>query len=847
MTRKVAKFLFFGIIGALLTYVAIRALALFIFSAPGTGGAPVLHEYIIVGIYWGLAVVALMLFRCLSRSMRRCSNDALPLDDRHAASGGQWSYWPAAIILSCIASSAIVVAGKETLNNQNATWVKITTNAGPRKYWKAQYGTSPDDFADFEWQPFDESSITFVRSGASVDSPVRVHSVVADGVPVSMGDIRVTGGRNDGETVTLNDDAGNINWPTPARHIVVEISGPPDEPVKLYWLDRVREFPVSTRVTAVEFDLGAQFQGWALLPPRQIDFLGITNITESESEHLVEITVFAPSPQRITAASGNLSRISPDKLEVRGFRPINEWNAPRLALTGLLLFLVSFGMIFVIHESSLLSVRSASIRRWLRQAELEIQRPPLNWVNFWKVGFPVWMACCAAHTVFFLTVRTGIGGDAISYFGMAIDLMKEPILHHIAAYRTPGYPLFIAAITGLTGNTLFSVVVAQHMAIAVLSLITIWCLWDRLPILWLMVAGLLTGLSPVISSTANSIWSESLYVVLSYSAVMFALCYGRGGHYLLLSGFCAGLATMIRPNGLIVVAAISLYLILLFLCHSTAVSKVRTLVFSLALVILGYVVSAGPWHMHLALKRNIYTFTDLKVFNAWAGYIWQHKELSSLPINTPNKWIYACRSCFSNNPDTLLSKYSLIPSYNRALYYKNSERQAFAANPESWRLAMEAIIYYSTLIRIGPGLVCCHGDIPWTIDRLNESQPIPGFQGEPSNKEELLILSAFRSQPKNTAIGSICLGMSAFFYRHWAVTAGLAALGFVLCAFTRPWTVLPAAYAFGTILAYSTQIILVDRYMVVLEPFYLLFMVLGFWMIQRVLAKGALKLGIVKT
>jgi hypothetical protein len=439
--------------------------------------------------------------------------------------------------------------------------------------------------------------------------------------------------------------------------------------------------------------------------------------------------------------------------------------------------------------------------------------------GFAFTALAVWMVCAAFHLTFALSVRTGFTPDSVGYYGMGQLLLDAPYLQNVAITRTPGYPLFLSLVLALFGDTVMGVAVLQHLALASLSVITMWCLWDKLPWKWACVAGLAAGIAPAIAPTGNLLWTESLFCVFGSSALLFASCYRRRSAYLFLAGICGGVATMLRPNGLLVVIVMLGALIVRFFWSRGAVSW-RTLAASATGLIGGYLLVAAPWHLHLAVNRGTLALgKGLPEFANWQGYVFEGRLPLELPINAPNRAIFADPMAYRNDPYAALASFPLLMGGDEAVYYRETRSEWLAS--QSWAPHWETLKFHTTLVWNPARLLVSFAELRDLAYQWRQPPPLlPPLAFQASGIEPVLLRLTSAPPPVPFWAAKFCPALSGFTLNHWVWLALLAVGGGAVSCYSKPWLAPLLAYVAGSVLVFSTNLIPGERYIAVMEPLY---------------------------
>ena len=796
-----------------------------IFGSPGTN--PALFEYLLgygysVGLWFGLLT---LWWLC-----RRPESPLLAPPTKHTGP----EYWGIAIGLAAIAATLAVSASADALNHQHAYWARLTvkTTAVQPPQLAVRYGSAPRDFAGVQWQPYRETILTLRLATPSGEGhAVRIEQLLSDGKPVDLAKLYVHRGvaERGGVTLVAPTD-GMLRWPCAARAVSFLVSGGPGR-AEFYWLDQVREVAVGPQPQTVTFGIEGAYQGWALLPPRQIDSLSLDPPAVLPGTYDIEGEVLADSTGKIS--------LSPVRLNPSGRTPaiwhlansINRRRPGALAGGWLVVFAAEMLALFCLFRcSKFLESRPAFVR--LRSVCCpQMPGPGAQLPAFLRAALPVWMVCLAYHLLFALSVQTAFSNDSIGYYSMARNLLTAPYLQDIQITRTPGYPLFLASVLRGFGDTVLGVAIFQHVALASLSVITMWCLWDRLPRPWLVAAGLLAGISPAIAPTANILWTEALFTTFGCAALLLASCRRRLA-YMLLAGISAGLATMLRPNGLLLVAAVGGCLVLEFFWRRDG-SAWRIYAQAILALVSGYAMVAAPWHMHLAWQRHTLALgKGLKEFGSWAGYIFEGQLPPGLRINGPNRAVFADPLFYGNDAYVLMDTLPLIVG-DEETYYRETQAEWFQTQSPGPYLS--GLRYNATLQWDRRDLFYAFEEIRGTLSH-GQAVVTSAPAGGGDVRDTLLRLTS--AAPKAPAMtGTACTALSVFVLNHWKWLLTGALLGAAAACF-MPWMIPLFVYALATVVTYSTNLIPGERYIVVLEPLYYILAAGAMGVIWRLGARG---------
>ena len=730
-------------------------------------------------------------------------------------------YWLIAAILSGVAATAAAGALENHLNNQRACWVEVTlrTDAPQPPPLAVQYGPSPAETSKFEWQPYRHTYISLRRLDGRANGDIRIENIMADGKPVDMSDIIIQGGIPEGRFLTIAAPEGLLHWPTPARTVSLSVSGS-NERIRLGWLDQTQIVEAKPGGQSVLFDLGGAYQGWALLPPQQIDSLAIVPEAALRSAYGITGKIFTDPPQEATMGDVRF-RTARSAVRWPLMKPLNARHPAVLVAAWLAVWATC------LLSALLLRKGSSWWDRGPMRSSLPWAKPQQKGASgqFVRTAVLLWMICAAYHLVFVLTVRTGFTNDSIGYYDMARQVAISPELNDIVIARTPGYPFFLAGLQWLFGDTVLGIALVQHLALATLSVLVLWRLWGLMPRPWAFGAALLAGLAPAVSPMANIVWTESLFCALACAALLFASSEHRRPFFVGLAGLCAGMATMVRPNGLLLVAAIGVCITLRFLWLGSRHAWREYVLAGFALIG-GYLMVAAPWHLHLAVERRSFTLAKgLKEFGSWAGFVYQHRLPADLPINRPNAGVLTAPSTYQNDPYILQDRMPLIRG-DELLYYRETENEWLATQS---LLPFAATLEYYLTLRANPSL------LPFTANEIRGFlsawlRPATGPGAGGVGSVSVLAASASAPPPGPHILGLLCIWLSVLvlsFCWGWLTLASLV-FGAAAVLF-RPALLPVLLYSVGTIFLFSTNLVPGERYVAVLEPVYYVLCICGLY------------------
>ncbi len=145
-------------------------------------------------------------------------------------------------------------------------------------------------------------------------------------------------------------------------------------------------------------------------------------------------------------------------------------------------------------------------------------------------------------------------GDASGYHLLAVNLLKGWGLswdgETPTSFRMPGYPAFLALIYGIAGPEAAPVRLVQAL-LGALTCIPIYLIARRLGG-WAaaVLAGLGVALHPILIYMTGWVYSETLFLLLAWTGIWLVVRAVEAGSYptALSSGLLLGLATLVRPE-----------------------------------------------------------------------------------------------------------------------------------------------------------------------------------------------------------------------------------------------------------------------------------------------------------
>ncbi len=235
--------------------------------------------------------------------------------------------------------------------------------------------------------------------------------------------------------------------------------------------------------------------------------------------------------------------------------------------------------------------------------------------SFGLKALVAWWAVSADPTPF-------VAGDSASYIGPAEALLTHGVYadspqhpQSPATLRTPGYPLFIAAVYGLAGHHPIAVVVAQ----IVLSLGTLVLVYGLAAQLWNRRVGHAAAflLALDLASFVYSLWllTETLFTFLLTAALVCGVRFRRSAPRLrwgALSGVAFAASVLVRPIAYYLVGPLALWMVLV--CVRQRAGLRKTAAAALAFVV-PFVLLVGGWQLRNELRTGVPVLSQVAGIN----------------------------------------------------------------------------------------------------------------------------------------------------------------------------------------------------------------------------------------
>jgi hypothetical protein len=226
----------------------------------------------------------------------------------------------------------------------------------------------------------------------------------------------------------------------------------------------------------------------------------------------------------------------------------------------------------------------------------------------------------AIHNTFPIS---GGGFDSVQYATLAENILKygnfsmQPGAHGVAdAYRTPGYPFFIAVIEYISG-TIDAVPIFQALLFVGAAFFMYMMALSISPKFKkaALVAVALLMIDPMTFYSSTFICTESLYTFFFTGALYFVIKTPYKIKNYVIAGLFLGVSTLVRPSGYYMIIPIGLWMLWRIVKRGENAEN-RKYVFKLgvALVFTAAIVVA-PWYVRNGVRTGVYSLSSLEAIN----------------------------------------------------------------------------------------------------------------------------------------------------------------------------------------------------------------------------------------
>ncbi|HXT31763.1 MAG TPA: hypothetical protein VN716_20830 [Vicinamibacterales bacterium] len=655
--------------------------------------------------------------------------------------------------------------------------------------------------------------------------------------------------------------AGVIEAQGAFKHLTLTFA-PSDAVVTIGWLDQRATVHLSAHAgspVSVTLSRPAELRGAVLLPPVRIDRLAILSDPAAGSFSLRDVTIDGRPRQAWAAGSWSGGRLSGGREVVLPIsRPLNA--------AGLPLHLALWLLISGLGVAALcgLAFVSARLERWSGTFDA-VESPIGRWLRERTTGWTparvmVAVAGCtlAYHVSYVVSVPAHYSYDGLGYYAYGRNLLTTHRLDAIATCRTPGYPGAIALTILLFGDQVRAIVLLQHLSLCALGVLAAWFLYPRVGPAWAALGGLLAGVSPIMSIVANVVWTETLFIASGTAALLVFLKTRRSGVAgMAAAGALAGVATLIRPNGAIIILLMVGWLFAAWWCRAGLTERFLPVVGRVMAIVIATTVITGGWMLHfhrltghwglsdadcdLEGQTHAAAGTDLTPSNslqgaAFVNVISQHNAVGTLQVAGPLRVFY---DFFPARHRYFVPRFLPWDLIYDDRYPGEVVREYIRRFPGTYaRQVRDALVFNLTHVARRSSSIFFYPDVQDVLT-FQRSRTYPIVRSSDARIASLLqartvtwadadvLLSHFTSAPApaRSVLRSLHLAINRVALSLWAVLAVLAGLGTAVCALVPGYRscVLLALHASVLAAAPAAVAMAADRYAMVAEvPLYIL-------------------------
>lgn len=666
---------------------------------------------------------------------------------------------------------------------------------------------------------------------------------------------------------------GLLGVPTPLRSLdlVVARSSDPGD-MELTWLDQTQVHDLAgLDHSDVTIGLAAPStrRAWILLPAETIRSLVLSIDTGGDALSLGPVTIHEGAGQSWRAEeliptgavsadcqSGITEQLGRAEMVIRGacefdlpgLRPLNG-SAPLVTLA--LWLLLSAAGVFVAHrlhdayQPPDVPGSAAGAPISSRDGESPLAPRP-RWGVVHSMVL-VGLVAIGFHTVAAIFTPIRVTPDSVSYYNMAVAFYRTKSLAAIDLSRTPGYPLFIAVTIWLFGHQVQGIVLLQHLTIALLAPLTVRFLYPRTNVWFATLGGLAVAALPVATVYASHVWTEALFLAFCYSAIIVFLDRPPSIPSAALAGLLAASATMVRPNGSLVVVALVSWALVRWWIGPSRGSGARVLLTRTLILVLVFIAACTPWALSFRERTGHWGLVNLLDDVTWGNALLGGRLPADLSINAPYRTLYTYLSSTAYGGRDPWAANAIATGMGvpfSAAYYREAARESVRGLPGEYSDAVvHSLLFNAFGVHVPEdGSLMSYPEVfTYTyVARIGEyPSPYPGLAQLDDGKAYLRMMG-FRWEPPQSRARSTILALESSGHARWGWLTALAIVGAALHLLLRKESdILPlVVFAFGTILAITLLPMPIDRYVMIVEPSLYAIIVLGAYALALVLQRA---------
>lgn len=615
--------------------------------------------------------------------------------------------WALVVLLS--GALAVPTASKIGLlcGLQKAVWMRVAIVADqkPPPAIRVVYNDLEAKALPVFWERMSGLNLVGVRP-LPLATPLRLLGGTVDGEPLKLSEVKIFSKWERQTDAPILDITGPevLSFPGVYRTLTLHFDAAATGAVEAMWWNQRARADLSSTATggmcAVRLEAPDVYYGWVLLPPERIDRLRLLVAAGTNAPStLRQVTIYADPEQtwegRVSLdghrtegesgcvnADGEALRVeaqqdSENIVPVSGLRVINGISLPVRA--GLVLTLAMTGLALL----GGLSYVAQKVRRW-EERRVVINGRWAVWLNARTCAWTAWNVACVVggvsvtyHLAYALFTPMYFSPDSTGYYAWAHNLFQTHDITSINTYRTPGYPFIIALLIGLLGDQTQGLIVAQHLAVAMLGPLTVWFLYPRMGPFFSGLAGLVMGVSPIISIAASVVWTESLFCVSGcVTLLVFLHACRHDGKGLFLAGIIAGITTLIRPNGLILAPLMLGWCFLEWWCHPLRARLIWRTVRRGTWLVIAWLMVVAPWVLHIHAQTGEWDLTSVSGKKTESGKpqmnVFKHAALVVMYYHCRSPQVLDINRPFQSAlrflPDNITNRYSNLPQRHAVAY-----------------------------------------------------------------------------------------------------------------------------------------------------------------------------------
>lgn len=255
-------------------------------------------------------------------------------------------------------------------------------------------------------------------------------------------------------------------------------------------------------------------------------------------------------------------------------------------------------------------------------------------------------------------------GDANGYQILAKDIVNRQAYgedsEFLSMIRTPGYPLYLAAIYTIFGTKVWLAILFQIIIDSFIVLLIINSGTLLLPNVNFNIAGLLWAVDPFAIIYSNQLLSDSLFVFFIVLGFYFISRYFKQPEFkdLVIAGVSLSIAVLIRPVGLYLYFIFAIFLLI----RTPVITRQKLVHISIFLIIL--LIFITPWIVRNKLIHDHYFYSISGAYNSLILY---SAPVISIKEDIPLKEAKIVLA------EKIKNEYSSNDSYE---YYQNFQKEA---------------------------------------------------------------------------------------------------------------------------------------------------------------------------